>query len=450
MFVDVGPLSSLVNHRLSFCLSSSRFSSSILQPHYRECTSRCRKEQRCPQQLNQRFGQAAMFSKFSTWATIRIAQPEAGEISQRMATRRHPTRNNRHSGTNIGYLLFSRLRHEVSLLATTWLAVKYSKETDLVLVDGFSWCRLLGDRMDRLFLCDFADICVSSSGCPLHITVDHEKNVFRAITCSLMSGLSLPSSMTACRFACRLRVSLHRFDIVGHSGIGTHTTANALDDSEENTDAHNACGRSFESPNLATGRRNFTENGRSPPPNSRQSSFRTLLATTWLAIKYTKETDLVGIRRCRNDCWVLVDDFSLCRLFGDRADRRFSTLPRMHFTMPKSTQWSITIERARLEQAAMFLMQIRLHRMAAHRDPTRGHRHSGTNIGYLLFSQLRHDVHLATTWLAIKYTKETNLVGIQCCRNDCLVLVDDFSLCRLFGDRVDRLFLCDFADICVA
>ncbi|CAJ0954216.1 unnamed protein product, partial [Mesorhabditis belari] len=32
-----------------------------------------------------------------------------------------------------------------------------------------------------------------------------------AITCSLMSGLSLPSSMTACRFACRLRVSLHRF-----------------------------------------------------------------------------------------------------------------------------------------------------------------------------------------------------------------------------------------------
>ncbi|CAJ0916638.1 unnamed protein product, partial [Mesorhabditis belari] len=44
----------------------------------------------------------------------------------------------------------------------------------LVLVDDFSLCRLLGDRVDRLFLCDFADICVASSGRPLHITVDHK------------------------------------------------------------------------------------------------------------------------------------------------------------------------------------------------------------------------------------------------------------------------------------
>ncbi|CAJ0917514.1 unnamed protein product, partial [Mesorhabditis belari] len=78
-----------------------------------------------------------------------------------MAARRDPTRGNRHSGTNIGYLLFSQLRHDVSLLATTWLAIKYTKETNLVLVDDFSLCRLLGDRVDGLFLCGFADICVA-------------------------------------------------------------------------------------------------------------------------------------------------------------------------------------------------------------------------------------------------------------------------------------------------
>ncbi|CAJ0916641.1 unnamed protein product, partial [Mesorhabditis belari] len=140
------------------------------------------------------------------------------QISQRMAARRHPTR----SHNSLFYLL-----------ATTRRAIKYSKETNLavirccrndglVLVDDFSLCRLLGDRVDRRFLCDFADICVASSSHHMFVDVG---------PLSSLVNDRLSFCLSSSRFSSWIR-------LVGHSGISTHTTANALHDPEKNT-AHN-------------------------------------------------------------------------------------------------------------------------------------------------------------------------------------------------------------------
>ncbi|CAJ0951596.1 unnamed protein product, partial [Mesorhabditis belari] len=71
-----------------------------------------------------------------------------------MAARRDPTQDNRHSGTNIGYLLFSRLRHDRGYAVVEMMAWFSSTIFHCVECWVTEW-------MDYFVVCGLADICVA-------------------------------------------------------------------------------------------------------------------------------------------------------------------------------------------------------------------------------------------------------------------------------------------------